>query len=71
MIVNRVLLNSCGISGDDFAEILKGLQYCKDVKSVVYKQNGFTDNTVTALNPLLTRAVPFHLEELKLINLQI
>jgi Ran GTPase-activating protein (RanGAP) involved in mRNA processing and transport len=66
-----VLLNSCGISGDDFAEILKGLWCCKDVKSVVYKLNGFTDNTVAALSPLLARAVPFHLEELKLINLQI
>ena len=38
-MVNRVLLNNCGIDGDEFSEILKGLQHLNDVKSIVYKMN--------------------------------
>lgn len=69
--VNRILLNNCGITGKDFAHILEGLNHLQDFKSLVYKANGFTQETLEALRPFLYRRVPYHLEELRLIDLKI
>ena len=38
-VVNRVMFNNCGIDGDEFADILIGLQRLKDVKSIIYILN--------------------------------
>ena len=42
-----------------------------DFKSIVYKKNGFTHESLEALSVLFKHRVPFHLEELKLIDLKI
>lgn len=42
----------------------------KDFKSVVYKDNQFSSESVKALQPLFQKNVPFHLEELKLVDLK-
>ena len=40
--VNRILLSNNGLTGKQFAAILRGLQYLRDFKSIVYKQNQFS-----------------------------
>lgn len=70
-IVNRLLLNNCGISGDQFAEILKGLKKLRDFKSLVYIKNSINSASLTALKPLLEKRLPYHLQELKLIDCKI
>ena len=45
-LVNRVLFSNNGMNGDDFADILVGLQNLKDVKSIVYKQNGINKKAI-------------------------
>ena len=35
-IVNRLLLNNCGISGEQFAEIITGMGKLRDFKSLIY-----------------------------------
>ena len=39
VVVNRVLFNNCGITGDQFAMILEGLNKLRDFKSIIYKMN--------------------------------
>ena len=70
-IVNRLLLNNCGISGDQFAEILQGLKKLRDFKSLVYIKNSINSASLTALKPLLEKRLPYHLQELKLIDCKI
>ena len=69
--VNRVMFNNCGIDGDEFAEILKGLNALKDVKSIIYKMNHINANSIKNLLPILEKRLPNHLQELKLIDCQI
>jgi len=52
-VINRVLFSNNGMTGDDCALILEGLDKLKDVKSVIYKQNGFNKNSIDALEKLL------------------
>ena len=68
--VNRVLFNNCGISGREFAELLRGLQKLRDVKSITYKQNQFSHESLAELAKLFQRRIPYHLEELKLVDLK-
>jgi hypothetical protein len=63
-----VLFDNCGIDGDEFAEILKGLQQLKDVKSIVYKLNQINQKSIDNLLPILDKRLPNHLAELKLID---
>lgn len=68
--VNRVFLSNCGINDKEFSEILKGLHQIKDFKSIVYKMNAFSEQSVLNLRPLLLKRLPNHLEEIKLIDCQ-
>lgn len=58
------------MNGDDFADILVGLQNLKDVKSIVYKQNGINKKAIEALEPLFKRKIPHHLLELRLMDIK-
>ena len=49
---------------------MKGLSHLKDFKSIIYKHNGFSTETVKSLKLLLSKDIPYHLEELKLIDLK-
>jgi len=51
--------------------LLSGLEHLHDFKSVIYKQNGFTMESMQGLSNLFLRKVPYHLEELKLIDLKL
>ena len=66
--VNRILFDNCGISDQEFADILIGLQCLDDFKSIIYKMNTFGDQSLINLRPLLLNRLPFHLAELKLID---
>jgi len=58
------------MSGDQFAEILIGLQNIEDVKSVTYRLNGINQKSIEAMIPLFERKLPHHLEELRLIDIK-
>ena len=67
-IVNRLLLNNCGITGDQFAEILSGMVKLRDFKSLIYKQNMINSDSILALKPIFAKRLPNQLEELKIID---
>ena len=69
--VNRIMFDRNGITGKQFSKILDGLSQLPDLKSIVYRRNGFTRDSLQSLQEAFTRKVPFHLEELKLIDLKI
>lgn len=70
-VVNRILLNNCGISGDSLALILDGILKLKDFKALVYKMNGINSAALNKINLLFERRLPHHLEELKIIDCKI
>lgn len=67
-VVNRLLLQNCGITGDQVAKILEGVLHLKDFKAFIYKQNAFNLASIDHLKPILHRDAPFHFEELVLID---
>ena len=69
-LVNRILFNNNGMSGDQLAEILIGLQNIEDVKSITYRLNGINQKSLVAMVPLFERKLPYHLEELRLIDVK-
>ncbi len=66
--INRVYFDNCGIDDEEFASILGGLAQLKDFKSIIYKRNVFDENSLEALEPLLHKRIPNHLEEFRLID---
>ena len=70
-IVNRLLLNNCGVTGDQFAEIINGISKLRDFKSLIYKQNTINLNSINALVPVFQRRLPCHMDELKLIDCKV
>ena len=68
--INRLFFSNCGISDPSFAAILRGVSQLRDFKSIVYKLNQFGTESVQALRPLFEKNVPFHLEQLKLVDLK-
>jgi len=69
-LINRVLFNNCGMDGDEFAEILRGLNKLKDVKSITYKRNALNQEAINELDPILKKRLPRNLEELKIIDVK-
>ena len=70
-VVNRFLFSNCGLSGDQFAIVLQGAKNMKDFKSVIYKRDSININSIMSLKPLFARRIPYHMEELKLIDCKI
>lgn len=65
-------MNNCGITGESFGKILTSIEKnLTDFKSIIYKKNSFNKLSLSAISPLLKREVPYHLEELKLIDIKI
>jgi hypothetical protein len=69
-LVNRILFANNGMTGDQFADILLGLQHIEDVKSITYRLNGINQKSIEAMVPLFERKLPYHLEELRLIDVK-
>jgi hypothetical protein len=54
---------------EDFAMILLGLHKLQDIKSIVYNKNDFGMKSAEHLKTILNfRYLPYHLEELRLVN---
>ena len=70
-VVNRVLFNNCGITGDQLAMMLEGLCQLQDFKSIIYKMNTVNSSALQKLEPAFEKRIPHHLEELKLIDCKI
>lgn len=69
--INRIFLDNNGVTGKQFAEILRGLQSVPDLKSVCYRQNQLTQESIQALRPFFLRWVPYQLQELRLVDVKI
>lgn len=65
---NKVLMENNSIHDDDFRVFLEGLANLAELKSIVTIRNEFNVKSVEALQPLLLKNIPHHLEELRLVN---
>ena len=64
-------MNNNGIDGDQFAKMLDGFAKLRDFKSLIYKQNVVTLNSMLALKPIFEKRLPHELQELKFIDCKI
>lgn len=70
--LTRVALENNGLKDEDFASLLEGLSRLLDIKSLIYVKNEFLMKSVEQIEPILTfRSIPYHLEELRLVNCKI
>ena len=70
--LSRIALENNGLHDEDFAALLEGLGRLHDIKSIVYVKNEFLMKSVEQIEPILTfRNIPYHLEELRLVNCKI
>ena len=67
-VLKRMLFNNCGMTGEQFAVILDGLSKLKDFKALIYKSSAVNFDAIDKLSPLLQRSMPYHLDELSLID---
>ena len=51
-VVNRILFNNCGVSGDSLALILDGILRLKDFKALIYKMNHLNDVAISKMTLL-------------------
>ena len=61
--INRVLIESCGLDDDSFAQIVESLDEVEDLKCITYVQNTIGEKSVTQLAKLFTRKIPFNFSE--------
>jgi hypothetical protein len=70
--LTRIALENNGLRDEDFAVLLEGIGRLFDVKSIIYIKNEFHMKSVEQIEPILTfRNIPYHLEELRLVNCKI
>jgi len=70
--LTRIALENNGLKDEDFASLLEGLSRLLDIKSLIYVKNEFLMKSVEQIEPILTfRSIPYHLEELRLVNCKI
>ena len=66
-----MIFDNCGIDDGEFSAILRGIQKLKDFKKIIYKYNQFHTESLYELTPILQKAIPNHLEELRIENCNI
>lgn len=59
--LQRLFLDNCGITGDEFAAILDACQVHKVFRSIIYRMNGVSEKCIHSLTPFLNRRPPVHL----------
>jgi hypothetical protein len=64
--VSKLILDKNGLSDADFAMILEPLSQFKQFRSITYRRNELGFHALRFLRPLLTKRIPFHLEELRI-----
>ena len=70
-MINRMLFNNVGMTGDQLALILEGVAKMHDFKALTYKQGLLNELAIERLSPILTRSVPNHLEQVSIIDCKI
>lgn len=63
-VVNRMFFNNVGITGDQLATILQGAAKMHDFKALTCKQGVLNQLAIERLDPLFTRQVPNHLDQI-------
>ena len=66
--VDVVYLDNCGIDDEEFSSLLGGFFHLEKLRLLFYKENIFSDNSLTAIKPLLLKRYPNNLRELKLVK---
>ncbi len=69
--VNRMLLNNCGLSADELAQIIGAFSHMQDFKSLTVKQETFNEQCILNLNEVMKHRVPWHLQDLSIIDCRI
>ena len=67
--IDSVYLDNCGVDDYELSLLLKGLEQMPGFQKLVYKNNVFMDNSLSAIQPILLKRDPKHLVELRLANL--
>lgn len=70
-LLHTIVLDETGLSDAQFAVILEGLQSQETIRAIVSRQNEFAERSFRALQPLLCRKKPKHLQELRLVRCNI
>jgi hypothetical protein len=70
-ILTSIVLSQNGLKDRDCATILEGMTHLKHVKQIVIKHNELLHESVEQLENLLDKAVPFNLEDLRLVSCKI
>lgn len=65
-------MESNNMRDEDLAAVLEGLHRLQDIKSITYNKNEFGMKSAEALKIIVgLRYIPYHLEELRLVNCKI
>lgn len=64
-------MNNCGLNGANFATILEGVALVRDFKAIIYKRNEVSSDSISKLQPIFAKRVPFHLQELHIVDCKI
>ena len=67
-VINRVRFDNCGIDDGEMSSLLQAFSKFKDFKSIIYRFNEFSDASMEGLRPILVKAFPNHLQELRISN---
>ena len=67
-IVTDVLFDNCGIDDQELSLLLQGFTTMYRIVSFTYKNNVFLEQGLAAMKPVLLRADPINLQELRLAN---
>ncbi len=66
-----MLFNNCGLTADNLATIIRGVDQMKDFKSLIVKQGVFNQNCLDSMFASLKHQIPFHIEEISIIDCKI
>ena len=70
-VLEKLLLESTGTDDDMLSHMLEGLQEQSNFKAFTYKFNVLGEKSVRQIVKLITREMPFNLDELRVINCKI
>lgn len=69
--IRRLFLKDCGLRDEEFSVILESCSQMQDFKSLIYHTNSLDQKCIKKIAPLLIKKLPLHLDELRLINLNV
>ena len=67
-VINRVRFDNCGIDDGEMSNLLQAFSKFKDFKSIIYRHNEFSDESMEGIRPILIKQFPNHLSELRISN---